>query len=155
MRKTLIIVLFLSLYAGNSLFAQSDSSGTLEIEFLNIRNGDGQIAIGINMSPKGWPRKADLELQYSKSESQTDSTYTVVIPEFAYGTYAISVLDDVDSNLEMDMFLRLPREGYGFSLNPSNRLSAPKFEECSFEMDEPYKKLTIHIRYSGKDKNDN
>lgn len=146
--------MLISLHAGLSLFAQSDSTGTLEIEFLNIRTGDGLIALGVNMSPKGWPRKADLELAFPKSESLTDSTYTVVIPEFAYGTYAISVLDDVDSNLEMDMFLRLPREGYGFSRNPSNRLSAPKFEACAFEMDEPYKKLIINIRYSKKDKND-
>jgi len=155
MRKTLIIVFLLSLYAGNSLTAQSDSSGTLEIEFLNIRNGDGQIALGINYGPKGWPRKADLEIQFPKSESQTGSTYTVVIPEFAYGTYAISVLDDVDCNLEMEFFLRIPKEGYGFSLNPSNRLSAPNFEECAFQMDEPYKKLTINMRYSLKDKDDN
>jgi len=154
MRMTLLIVLFLSLYAGNSLSAQSKSTGTLEIEFLNMRNGDGLIALGINMSPDGWPRKADVELQFSKSESRTDSTYTVVIEEFAYGTYAISVLDDDNSDLEMEMFLRIPKEGYGFSLNPSNRFSAPKFEECAFQMEEPYKKLIINIRYSGKDKDE-
>lgn len=146
--------MLISLQAGLSLFAQSDSTGTLEIELFNIRNVDGQIALGINMGPKGWPRKAELELQFPKSESRTDSTYTVVIPEFAYGTYAISVLDDENCNLEMEMFLRIPKEGYGFSLNPSNRLSAPKFEDCAFKLDEPYKKLIINMRYSGRDKND-
>ena len=65
---------------------------------------------------------------------------------------AISVLDDENSNLEMDMVLGIPKEGWGFSMNPPVKLSAPKFRECAFLVDKPYHQITIDLRYAGKGK---
>jgi len=134
-----------------SLLSQSTSSGTLEIRFIDIRNNNGKIAIGINTKPEGWPRQPQLGFDWKK-ENLVNGVLTVKIPGLPYGSIAISALDDENSNLEMDMFLGIPKEGFGFSMDPPFRLSAPKFEECSFRLNQPTQQITIRFRYAGKGK---
>ena len=146
-----IICSVIILLQGISLLSQSTSRGTLEISFIDIRNSDGKIAIGINTMPDGWPRKPQLAYNWKK-ENLVNGVFTVKIPDLPYGALAISALDDENSNLEMDMFLGIPKEGFGFSMDPPFRLSAPKFEECSFILNQPNQQITIRFRYAGKGK---
>lgn len=126
----------------------SNPKGTLEITFRDIRNSQGQIAIGINQSEEGWPRRPDMEPNWKKEGVQS-GTMTVRL-DLPYGTYAISVLDDENSNREMDSTLGIPKEGFGFSQNPKVGMKAPGFEECSFVIDKPHQKITININYMGR-----
>jgi len=142
-----LITLFYSL----SLFSQSSSKGTLEIKFTGIRSVKGLIAIGINTSPEGWPRKPQIELNWKK-ENVVDGSFTVEVPELAYGTLAISVLDDENSNLEMDNRLGIPREGFGFSNDAPVRMSPPKYKDCSFSFSRSGQQVTIRMKYMGKGK---
>ncbi len=142
-----LITLFYSL----SLFAQSSSKGTLEIKFTDLRSGQGVVAIGINTSPEGWPREPQIELNWKKV-NVVDGTFTVKVPEMAFGTLAISALDDENSNLEMDMRLGIPREGFGFSNDAPVGLSPPKFEDSAFQFTRSGQKITIRLRYMGKGK---
>ena len=151
MTKAIYILIFLSLLTGISLQAQSDSTATLEIEFTGIRMTEGQIAINISTIPKGFPRKPGLEIQFDKEQMQ-DGALAVQVDSLTYGIYAISVLDDLNGDLEMEMFLGFPKEGYGFSLNPEFKLRAPKFKECSFELNQPHLKITIVMKYPRKKK---
>jgi uncharacterized protein (DUF2141 family) len=82
----------------------------------------------------------------------SNGTFTVTLKNLEFGTYAISVLDDENSNLEMDMVIGIPKEGWGFSRNPQMKLSAPDFQECSFQIDEPMERITIELNYMGKGK---
>ncbi len=151
MNKIALTTILLCLFTGSLLCAQTDSTGTVEIEVQRIRSSEGQIAIGMNTSSKGWPRKAEFIYQWAK-DGLKDSVLIVQINDLAYGTYAISMMDDVNSDFKLDMFLGIPREAYGFSMNPKNRLRAPKFDECSFELNQPFLKLYITLKYPGKDK---
>jgi uncharacterized protein (DUF2141 family) len=151
MKRIKFLSVFLFLTIAIPLFSQSSSKATLEIKFTGIRNSKGQIAIGINRSPEGWPRQPHMDPNWKKSNI-ADGVFTVEIPNLSYGTYAISVLDDENSNLEMDMFMGIPKEGWGFSRNPPMKMSPPKFEECSFEITKPFQQVTINLRYLGKDK---
>ena len=134
-----------------SLFSQSRSRGSLQIEFTGIGNSNGMITIGINTSPEGWPRKPHMDPNWKKTNI-VDGVFIATVENLPYGTYAISVLDDENSNLEMEMFMGIPKEGWGFSKNPPFKLSAPKFDECSFRLDQPLKQITIDLRYAGKGK---
>jgi uncharacterized protein (DUF2141 family) len=146
MTKAIYILSLLSLFLVNPLIAQSDSAGTLEIEFTGILTKEGQIAININTPAENFPKEPGLEIQFNKEQMQ-NGALTVEIDSLEYGLYAISVLDDLNGNLEMDMFLGFPKEGYGFSLNPEFKLFAPKFKDCSFELNQPNQKITIHMQY--------
>ena len=152
MKKALLLALILTLFSTPYLFAQTSTPrATLEITFAGIRSDQGLIAIGINDGPEGWPRKPDMDPNWKKTNIVAGSM-TVKVGNLAYGTYAVSMLDDENSNLEMDNFLGVPKEGFGFSNNPKVGMSAPKFEECSFIIDQPVKKITIQINYLGKHK---
>ena len=152
MKKVLLHALILTLLSIPYLFAQPSPPGaTLEITFSGIRSDQGLVAIGINEGPEGWPRKPDMDPNWKKANIVSGSM-TVKVENLAYGTYAVSMLDDENSNLEMDNFLGVPKEGFGFSNNPKVGMSTPKFEECAFIIDQPVKKITIQINYLGKHK---
>lgn len=149
MKTKLPATLLLLLFSGLNLYSQSNGAGILEIEFTGIRSPEGQIAVGVNSSPEGWPREPEKELLWSK-ENMNDGTLVVTIEKLEYGTYAFSVLDDLDFDQEMKFFMGIPREGYGFSRNPHHKLSEPDFEECAFTMDQPYQKISIEMMYIAK-----
>lgn len=151
MNKVLLITSLICLVSGPSLFSQSTSKGTLEIEFKGLRNNRGQIAIGLHNSDEGWPREPQMNYKWNKVNLE-EGVLRVKVPDLTYGTYAVSVLDDENSNHEMEMSIGIPKEGYGFSMNPHIKLSAPKFEECSFLLDKPCKQITIDLRYVGKER---
>ena len=146
MKNFAIPVLFMILCSGTELNAQDSTACTLEIEFTGIRSLEGQIAVGVNSSPEGWPREPEKELLWTK-ENMKDGTLVVTIEKLEYGTYAFSVLDDLDFDQEMKFFVGIPREGFGFSRNPPHKLSEPGFDECSFEVDQPRQNITIEMRY--------
>ena len=149
MKNSISVTLILLLFSGCCLYSQSAPTGTLEIEFTGIRSLEGQIAVGVNSSPEGWPRAPEKELLWTK-ENMVNGTLVVKIEKLEYGTYAFSVLDDTDFDQEMKFFMGIPREGYGFSRNPPHKLSEPKFEECSIEVNQPQQKITIEMRYIAK-----
>ena len=151
MNKVLLITFLICWTLLQPSISQSTLTSTLEIKFTGVRNSKGLIAIGISSSPEGWPRQPQMDPNWKKTDI-VNGVFTARVENLAYGTYAISVLDDENSNLEMDMFMGIPKEGWGFSMNPPFRLSAPKFEECSFLLDKPYKQITIDLRYVGKER---
>jgi len=149
MKKALLITSLICLVAGPPIFSQSTSNGTLEIEFKGLRNNRGQMTIGLHNSDEGWPRKPQMNYKWNKLNLE-EGVLRVKVSDLPYGTYAIAALDDENSNLKMEMFMGIPKEGWGFSMNPPFRLSAPKFKECSFVFDRSSKLITIDLRYAGK-----
>jgi uncharacterized protein (DUF2141 family) len=149
MKKTALLLLLCCVAFHFSTHAQSTSKSTLEIKFKGIRNDRGQITIGISNSSRGWPHEPVMNREWKKT-SVVDGVFTARVENLEYGTYAVAVLDDENSNLEMEMTLGIPREGWGFSMNPPLKLSAPKFEECSFRVDRPFHQITIDLHYAGK-----
>ena len=137
------------LFAPFLLSAHGSEKATLEITFTGMRSSKGKLAIGINDSPEGWPYAPLLEPNWLKEKNE-DGTMTVTITDLAYGTYAVSALDDENGNLEMDKSFGIPKEGYGFSRDAKVGMGPPKFEDCAIEIDEPLVKITITIRYFGK-----
>ena len=65
----------------------------------------------------------------------------------AVGKYAISILDDENSNDDLDRFLGIPTEGYGFSNNVKPLLSMPKYEELLFDLNQDYLCLKLKLQY--------
>lgn len=148
MIKNLLITILLCLGMQAVLHSQSPPPATLEIRFTGIKSDRGVIAIGINRSPEGWPREPHMDFSWEKNELKA-GIIIAEIKNLPYGIYAISVLDDVNQNGEMDMTLGIPREGWGFSNNPPFKLSAPDFDECSFLIEQPFTRVTIELRYVG------
>jgi uncharacterized protein (DUF2141 family) len=152
MKQVILYTLLLCASHSYSLLAQSAETGTLEIRFNGIKTEEGAMAVGINTSSEGWPKKAQIQLQLPK-KNMKDGVFVVQIPELPFGTLAISVLDDVNDNVKMDQTLGIPKEGFGFSNDAKIRfLSPPKYESCTFEFTGSMQQISIKLEYWGKDK---
>ena len=66
------------------------------------------------------------------------------------GAYAISVYHDADSDGRFDQsFIGLPKEGYGFSNNPSTLVGPPSFRAARFVVREGDVQIIIRLSYFG------
>jgi uncharacterized protein (DUF2141 family) len=64
------------------------------------------------------------------------------------GTYALVVVHDENMNGKLDTnWLRVPKEGPGFSNDAKASFSAPPFSDASFGYDGQTLDLTIKLRY--------
>ena len=64
------------------------------------------------------------------------------------GSYAVVVLHDSNSDNKINRNLfGIPKEGFGFSRNPTIRFSAPKFSESAFVVAGPSTKIQIQLKY--------
>lgn len=149
MRRILLALLILTITGSIELRSQVKPVATLEITFKGLRNNKGIVAVGLHNSPLGWHKKPEMEPNWSK-EKMKDGVLTVRLENLEYGTYAFTFMDDENANLKMEKMMGLPREGFGFSRNPKVGMSVPKFEECSFEVDQPLIQLTVDVIYKGK-----
>jgi len=143
-----ILVLFVSIFilSVSCMYGQTSSETILEIKVTGIQTSRGMIAVGINDSPEGWPRKPQYEYEWNK-EGLQDSILVVKVNGLKYGCYAISAIDDENSNEELDL---LKRERFGFSGNPVVKFSPPKFEECSFHIKNKITQVEIHMKKRGE-----
>ncbi|WP_428630980.1 DUF2141 domain-containing protein [Sphingopyxis sp.] len=104
---------------------------TVEVSVTGLRNTKGQILVCLTTNPKAFPDcskdKASVRMAVKAANA---SAFTIVAP--ANGTYAIAVVHDENSNHKMDMALFMPKEGFGFSRNPTITVGAPSFKSASF-----------------------
>lgn len=111
----------------------SSEKNDLTVTISNIKHIEGSLEIGLfdedgRFLEEGQARK-------SISVEVTGPSETFVIKDLPKGTYAISLYHDRNSNGKCDRnFFGIPKEPYAFSQNFKPKLSAPKFEDCQFEL---------------------
>ncbi len=113
------------------LNAASAPLPTVEVQISGLRNTKGQILVCLTANPKAFPDcskdKASVRMVVKAANA---GAFTIAAP--ANGTYAIAVVHDENSNNKMDMALFMPKEGFGFSRNPTITVGAPSFKSASF-----------------------
>lgn len=126
--------LFALIIATSTLFAAPANTHTVTVVVEGVRSAEGVVGIGLYDADSPWPDKPIHFAQASKVEGQ--SSYTLVLTDIPAGTYAVSVLDDLNANNQMDTNLfGWPQEGFAFSNNKApTLLGAPSFKECAFEV---------------------
>ena len=130
------------LIGGSAAFA-----GDVTVKVSGFKNETGNAIVYLWTAAEGFPGKTD-KASTSKTVPIKGTSVTVVFPNVAPGTYAVSVTHDENSNGKMDTgFLGKPKEGYGASNNPQNKLSAPSFDQCKVTVDAGGKNVDIDLRY--------
>ncbi|MEM8525544.1 MAG: DUF2141 domain-containing protein [Bacteroidota bacterium] len=118
------------------------SNHSLKVKVTNLQSKKGTIRVGLCNDRTQWLSKS-FAAQNFKVEGQNNCT--LVFENIPSGTYAISIYHDENDNSELDLgLLKLPKEPYGFSNNPSTMFGPPSFEEASFQVDN---NLTITIKF--------
>jgi uncharacterized protein (DUF2141 family) len=123
------------------------SKGILTVKLIGFRSDHGQVCVSLFNKSKGFPGKYDQAFKIVRSPI-IGKQATVAITDLPYGTYAVSVLHDENSNNKMDTnIIGIPREGFGSSNNPKERFGPPTFDDARFDLKSPSKSIEINIKY--------
>jgi uncharacterized protein (DUF2141 family) len=117
------------------------------VKMTGFRNQTGPALVYLWKAPDGFPKDTDKAAVTKKVQIE-GTAVTAVFTNVDPGTYAVSVTHDENSNGKMDTgFMGKPKEGYGASNNPKNKMSAPNFDQCKFAVDQSGKTLDIEMKY--------
>jgi uncharacterized protein (DUF2141 family) len=118
-----------------------EATSTLTVRITGIRNANGNLQVKLSRDTNV------VELRAVEIEAKTLTAQTV-FARLPYGAYAVSLFHDENKNGKLDSnLLRIPKEGYGFSNNPSKRVGQPKYEETTFILNQPQQATEIKLVY--------
>jgi uncharacterized protein (DUF2141 family) len=102
---------------------------TLTIEITDLRNNNGQVHLELS--------NEDEEQLVGITKNISDRKCIFVIESLKPGKYAFKFIHDENKNDKLDTnWIGIPKEGFGFSNNPSMTFGPPSFEKTIFEMNE-------------------
>lgn len=113
------------------LLTANTPSPTVEVSVTGLRNMKGQLLVCLTTNPKAFP-DCSKDKTSVRMAVRTENAGNFRITAPATGTYAIAVVHDENSNNKMDVAIFLPREGFGFSRNPTITVGPPSFKSASF-----------------------
>ncbi|MFK8037997.1 MAG: DUF2141 domain-containing protein [Crocinitomicaceae bacterium] len=130
----------------SSIQSASLTRSDLHIQLKNIRNSDGVIYVFLYNYENQYPRAPLTYYKVGKSKVK-NGNLTVKIPNIEYNPkYAITLIDDENDNEDLDRFLGLPTEGFGFSNNVRPLISLPDYNDLLFTFSSE-KTIYIDLQY--------
>ncbi len=112
-----------------------------------LRNANGVVALTLYPDEPAKFLKPGGSLQVGRTPARTGTFQTCTyVP--APGTYGLVLYHDENSNGKVDRNgLGIPKEGFGFSNNPSIFFSAPSFKRVRFAVSGPGVAIRIKMKY--------
>ncbi|MCG8577643.1 MAG: DUF2141 domain-containing protein [Flavobacteriales bacterium] len=148
-----MIIRFLSLFLLTSVLTSfspvpndTEKECALSVEIKNVRNKDGVLYVFLYNYENQYPDNPYKHLTIDKSNI-VNERILINLNGLAPGRYAVSILDDENINEDMDFFLGIPTEGYGFSNNVRPWLSLPDYSDLLIDLNEVHKKINISLHY--------
>ena len=109
----------------------ASSAATLEVNISGLRSMKGNVLVCVTANPRFFPDCSKDPKSFRATLPARDSAQ-VSFRGLAQGTYAIAVVHDENGNDKMDMAIFIPKEGFGFSRNPTITVGPPSFRSASF-----------------------
>ncbi len=126
------------------LLLADEEGATVRVTVTNIPGVQGDLLVGIFDSEKSFT-KSPMEIS-PKLDLESAEDLVVEIPNVRPGTYAISVVQDLNENGKLDKsFVGMPKEPLAFSVIREIPRGKPKFDDCSFQVGEEDVELTISL----------
>lgn len=128
--------------------ASTGECGNITVHISELKENIGMLGVSLFTSEKGFP--GDHSRACAKAlKKVTGATDEVVFTNLPYGTYAVSVLHDENSNGKLDttFLIGIPKEGIGVSNNPKARRGPPKYSDCMFTLDSKQLETKIAMKY--------
>lgn len=118
----------------------------INMKITNVRNGKGRIQVQIYKDQESFGKETPWKVIYVPKDGLKEKTIHYTISGIPSGTYGIAILDDENSNKEMDYSFMIPKEGFGFSNYYHTAWSKPKFESFKFTLKGDVD-VTVKTRY--------
>ncbi|MEO5938611.1 MAG: DUF2141 domain-containing protein [Sphingomonas sp.] len=125
--------------------AASAPATSLDLTVTGLRSAKGVIRVCLTADPANFPGCIDDKRAITRSVPATQRD--ILIAGLAPGNYAAAVIHDENSNARLDTFAGIPREGFGFSRNPSIGFGPPRFSSAAFAVGGVAQTQQISMRY--------
>ncbi len=124
-------------------------AGAIEIVIKGLRSDKGFVGASLFSSENAsaFPGGADkaVATRYVKIENRDE--VRLVLEDIPHGTYSVSVIHDEDGDGKVGMLLGIPKEGFGFSNNPTIFFGPPAFKKASFDFASDKAVAEIKMKY--------
>jgi uncharacterized protein (DUF2141 family) len=136
----LVLSLLTALALGTANPASAQSQGRLSVSVEGVRNDSGSVRCGLYSSADGF-REPGREMRGAVAPIKNGQA-TCLFSGVPAGTYAVAVFhaEHNETQMETGLFGK-PKQGYGFSNNPSSTFGPPSFDSAAFT----YKGGTLHL----------
>lgn len=108
----------------------------LVLSFSGLKSSDGNMCVSVFDEAGDFPSDEGAPVFSGCFEIAALSSGIKV--ELPAGKYAAAVFHDENANGKLDkkriFGIKVPKEPFGFSNNPKIKMSAPKFEDCAFNL---------------------
>ncbi len=155
MKKIVLLIITLIFAATATLLGEEAppasvipvQTGSITVHITDIKKLYGILGVSLYNSKKGFPGKHEQACA-NQLKKITSSEDKVVFENISYGTYAVSIIHDENSNGKLDTnFFGIPKEGVGVSNNPKIGMGGPKFKDSEFTFDTKQLELTVAMKY--------
>ena len=126
--------------------ATAQPAGKLSINVSGLRNDNGVVRCGLYASA-GTFRQPGAEVKGVVARPAGQQA-TCVFSGVPAGTYAVAVFhaEQNETQIQTGVFGK-PKQGYGFSRNPSSTFGPPSFEAASFSYAGGNQSLSVTLQY--------
>lgn len=115
----------------------------LNVEVAGISEAKGDVVVALFNKSEGWLRKGVIA---STATAAQVGTVKVSFPNLAEGEYAVSVIQDLNSNKRLDAnAIGMPIEPYGFSNDAAGNFGPPTYDQAKFKFGPDSKSITIKL----------
>ena len=119
-------------------------AATLTVTIANIRTARGHVRIGVCEKAQFLSERCT----YHAIVSAKPGSVVAVIPDVQAGTYAVAAYqDETDSGHLRRGLFGIPKEGSGFSRDPSPGMGPPSFGQCAIGVGTGDVSVTVTLRY--------
>jgi uncharacterized protein (DUF2141 family) len=126
--------------------ASAASANQLAVSVGGLRSDMGAVRCGLYADPNGFPQPG-RELRGAVARINGQQA-TCVFTNLSAGTYAVAAFhaEQNETRMEYGMFGK-PKQGYGFSGNPSSSFGPPSFSAAAFDYRGGSQTVQVTLQY--------
>lgn len=122
------------------------SQARLEVQISNLESDEGVLVVVLLDSAAQY----DAEDQFFRAQDDVvieHGAAVVTFDDLPYGTYAVKVFHDENSNGKLDTNLvGFPKESFGFSNDAMGRFGPPSFDQAAFDLEAAKLRISISAK---------
>jgi uncharacterized protein (DUF2141 family) len=135
-----------ALLAASAVTASAQGANRVGVTVTGLRSDAGVVRCGLYANPGGFPQPG-REARGTVARISGNQA-TCVFANMPPGTYAVAAFhaEQNETRMQYGAFGK-PKQGYGFSGNPSSSFGAPSFSAASFDYRGGTQSLQVKLQY--------
>ncbi len=125
--------------------APQHATADLTVEISNLRNAKGKVRACLTRADDFLDCSEDPDA-FKRSVGASEAK-VLRFDGLEPGRYYLLLLHDENANGRLDLFTKIPKEGFGFSNNPKIRMGPPRGRDVAFELPAGESVKQVRMKY--------